>query len=193
MNPDSGEILEIGHGLPGNNGLKVLNSALRHLNPPGMKKIIFSFLSACGIFACGVSSQQKEVPEKVRYAFHHQFPGTTDVEWSNEGGGEYEAEFTMDGKERSATFSVDGVLKEIETEVRSEDVPSEVMNTIGVQFSGFKIKEIESVQLPDSTIYYEFELKNGAAAKEVRISGDGKILKQEDDDRDEDDAQTPIP
>ncbi|NOZ33869.1 MAG: hypothetical protein GXO80_01045 [Chlorobi bacterium] len=139
---------------------------------------VFSF-SACG--------QNKNVPTKVKTAFSQKFPDAAKIKWDKEGKTEWEAEFKMNGKEYSANFTVDGIWKETESEIRKSEIPTNVKNTIDNEFSGYKIKEAEISETVEGKVY-EFELRKEKTEMEVAVSPTGKVVKKElKKENDEDD------
>ena len=141
--------------------------------------ILFS-LSACG-------QKKDEVPENVKTAFNQKFPNATKVKWGKENSSEWEAEFKMDGMEYSANFNNDANWLETEYEIEVNDLPELVKSTIVKEFKDYKIKESEISETAEGKVY-EFEIKKGEERLEVAIDKEGKVVKKEqlNDEDDED-------
>ena len=148
--------------------------------------ILTMLLGTMALTACG---QKENVPAKVKTAFEQKFPSATKVNWDKENATEWEAEFKMDSKEYSANFSSDGKWLETEYEISKSAIPQAVNSTLENDFSGYKIEKTEMSETADGKVY-EFELKKGKSNLEVAISPDGKVVKkevkEEDDENDED-------
>jgi len=142
-----------------------------------MKRVTILMLSLVMILsqAC---AQKAEVPNQVKDAFSKKFPTAKKVKWEKEHETEWEAEFKMDGMEYSANFSTDGTWMETEYEIEKSDIPAAVKQTLDQEFAGYEIEEAEISETKDGKVY-EFELEKGKNEFEVRILLDGRVLKKE--------------
>ncbi len=113
-------------------------------------KSLLLFLTMTITISC--LSQKTTPPAAVQSAFTKNFPGTTAKKWDKEEGN-YEANFTKDGKEMSAVFDANGKLK------------------------GAKIEEAAIVVKPNGEKIYEAEIKG----KDLLFDVQGKFLKEEKD------------
>lgn len=147
-----------------------------------MKTLIIgmSLLIAISFSSC----DQEKAPEKVKAAFNQKFPNAEETDWEMEKENEWEAEFEVDEKEMSATFSQDGMWLETETEVEVEDLPASVKQTLKAQFKDYEVEETEYVESPESN-GYEIELEGKDGDIEILIGKDGEVLKQ-NPEKDED-------
>jgi hypothetical protein len=131
-----------------------------------MKK--FLLLSVSSIVFCSAAFSAKP-PQAVLTAFQEKFPTATDVDWSKEKSGEWEAEFELaDDKEISASFTPDGRWLETETEMAFSELPAPIRTAL----QGKKIKETERIEKADGSIWYEVEVKR----KEMIFDASGKKL-----------------
>ena len=147
-----------------------------------MKTIILmlSFLSV-SLFA----SAQKTPPSSVSNTFASKFKNAEKVKWDMEEADEWEAEFMMNGKESSASFDLSGKWLETETEIKENELPAAVKNTLDSQYAGYKIEESESIESPDFT-GYEIALENKEKYVEVQVTPNGKLtVKTEMNENDE--------
>lgn len=142
-----------------------------------MKTLKISLLSICfiGIFSCQQAKNSVEAPAAVIESFNGLFADVSELEWENEDS-QWEADFSMNGNNYSASFDNNGVWIETEEEIEIEDVPPATKYTLDSRYSKYSIEESEKVT-NQSGIAYEFELKNGDDEMELLISSDGEVLK----------------
>jgi hypothetical protein len=129
-------------------------------------------------------SNSAEVPKKVKEAFTMKFPTFKKVSWDEEEEGEWEAEFKLKGVEYSANFLEDGTWMETEHEIKKSAIPAIIKNTLANEFAGYKIDEAEVSETVEG-MYYEFELEKSKHEMEVSIDMNGKVIKQEMSDNNE--------
>ncbi len=153
-----------------------------------MKKIKY-FIAAglIGIlFTMPACSKKIEVPPKVQSAFNSKFPDAANVKWSKESETEFEAEFRLAGEEASVNFSQDGKWVETEKEISKKSLPAPVMASLNSQYSGYKTGEIAFTETAEGESFYEMELKKGKEELIIHVSSDGKVIKVEaEDEQDE--------
>lgn len=136
-----------------------------------MKKVMFLFLLSLGT-SFSVRAQ-KTPPQTVVTAFNQKFPGMTDVDWSKEKNGEWEAEFEQGDVEISANFSANGAWLETETEISVTALPQAALDYLAVNFKGKKVKEASKIVTPDGKTTYEAEVKGRG---DLMFDADGKYL-----------------
>jgi len=145
-----------------------------------MKRIFFVVLMfvAFNLGAVG----QTAVPENVKAVFEKMFPEAKSIKWSAEDSKTWEAEFKMKCKKMSANFDGDGKWMETETEMKARNLPDNVLNVVKTEFPGYRIDEACLVESPDMKAY-EIEIEKKEAGKEIElevlVSADGKILKKD--------------
>ena len=135
-----------------------------------MKKLFI----AIAIFTT-VSCLTKDIPQTVKDAFSKSFPGITVKKWDKEDGN-YEANFSKDGKSMSATFTATGVLEETETDIKVSELPAGVEDYIKTNYKDATIKEAAIIVRGSNTMY-EAEVKG----KDLLFDESGKFLKEEED------------
>ena len=143
--------------------------------------IVFTFISVS-------SFSQKGPSEVVKNEFSKKYSAAKSVKWANEEKNEWEAEFTMAGKQMSASFDNSGKWLEAETSITEKELPASVVATLNKDFSGYKKGDIsifESTEMKG----FELGLKKGETSIEVIFDNNGKILKKtdvkEEDENDE--------
>lgn len=131
--------------------------------------LIFITLSACS---------QSRVPDAVKTTFISKFPTVQKAHWGREGQTEWEAEFTLNGKDMSANFDLNGNWKETETTLSMNELPGKVRAALTQHFSDFKVKEAAYSETPSANVY-EVIVKKGNNRKEISFNAEGKIITQE--------------
>jgi hypothetical protein len=121
-----------------------------------------------------------EIPQKVQQGFKNKFPEVKKVKWSKENTDEFEAEYKINGIEKSSNFDKDGQWLVTETEIKSEQLPVAVMAVIKKDFSDFKIEEAEKAETASNQLFYEVTLEKKESNLEVKFSPEGKIISKEE-------------
>jgi len=148
-----------------------------------MKTVILgmSMLIAISFNAC----DQEQAPEKIKSAFNQKFPNAEEVDWDMEKNNEWEAEFEVDENDMSATFDQNGQWLETETEIEENELPESVTLRLKNNFKGYEIEKAEYLESPEYK-GYELELEGKDGDITVLIGMDGKKLKQEAEEENED-------
>ncbi|MEZ4927461.1 MAG: PepSY-like domain-containing protein [Saprospiraceae bacterium] len=134
-----------------------------------MQKLMLCLLVCAGtsFAACG----QKTPPEVIISAFKQKFQNVSELKWSKEKNGDWEAEFEQNEMDMSANFSANGTWLETETEIKVSDLPTSVQNAL----TGKKVKEAAKIERADGSIVYEAEVKH----KDLLYDASGKLLTPE--------------
>jgi len=137
-----------------------------------MKKILF--LSLVALASCFSAFAQKNPPQAVLNSFNQKFPGATDVEWSREKNGEWEAEFdAAEGRETSTNFSPDGAWLETETEIAVAELPAAVRDAVAKMRPGKKIREAARILDASGGTSYEVEI----GRKDLIFDAEGNLVR----------------
>ena len=150
--------------------------------------IILSVLLLVFTFA---ASAQKVAPEPVKKAFAQKFAAAKSVKWDNESATEWEAEFTMNGKEMTATYENSGKWIESETGITSKQLPAAVSATLAKDFAGYKTGEMSIVESPELK-GFEIALTKNKAASEVIFDASGKVLQNTPADKEDEKVEKPV-
>jgi hypothetical protein len=133
-------------------------------------KRFFGILFAI-ICVATVANAQKlsadKVPAPVKTAFAKLHPGAK-ANWELEKKN-YEAGFTVSGKETSEVYAASGVLLETEVEIKSTELPTAVL----AKLKGMKIAEAAKITKADGTVNYEAEVKG----KDLLFDAQGNAVK----------------
>lgn len=134
-----------------------------------MKRIFGIFVLIGGL--ASVSQAQKlnvaKVPASVKAAFTKLHPATK-VSWEMEKVN-YEAGFSLNGKEISEVYAKNGALLETEIEIKSSELPTPVL----AKLRGMKIAEAARITKADGTLNYEAEVKG----KDLLFDANGNPVK----------------
>ena len=130
-----------------------------------------------GLFFSIGTFGQSVLPGEVKSAFDKKFGQAKEVKWSKENAKEWEAEFTLGGKDMSASFDPSGKWIETETEMKLADFPATVRDAIQNKFPDYTISESVKIEKPGFS-GYQAELKKGKEVREVVFSGKGEIVSQ---------------
>lgn len=135
-----------------------------------MKKI-FGILILIGGFAATSQAQKlnaNKVPASVKAAFSKSYPKITKVSWEMEKQ-DYEAGFTVNGKNNSTLYSAKGILLETEVEIDKSELPILVITKL----KGMKIAEAAKITKANGTVLYEAEVKG----KDLLFDASGNPVK----------------
>jgi hypothetical protein len=168
-----------------------------------------TFLMAAGVAAilasCSSNRYQATdqttlvtVPTHMQTTFATEYPGATNVIWTNYNGDEvlissmdwdlygwptmdasdYVVRFDMDGEKHYAWYDSDGTW--IGTAVVVNDyktVPTAVTNYLNSYYPGYTISSVNKEWQKDR-VAYEVELKNSSTKVKLLIDGNGNVIKQ---------------
>lgn len=142
-----------------------------------MKKLLTcSILGAMFAFtACAQKLDAAKVPAEVKTAFAQKFPGAK-ATWEKENAKEYEAAFTMNGKEASANFLANGSWVETEMEISNAELPAAANKAIMAKYPGAVIEKVFKIDNATGATTYETEIKTGSKKREVLQDATGKII-----------------
>ena len=135
-------------------------------------KRVFAFMMVLTALSCSAQN----VPSEVKAAFAKNFPNTTVKKWDKEDGN-YEANFTKDGKTMSATFDAKGTWMETETDIKVSELPAVISDYVKANYKDATIKEASIISNPSAKKMYEAEVKG----KDLLFDENGKFLKIETD------------
>ena len=161
--------------------------------------LIMLILSFTAIVAYGQEKKKKytpdDLPKEVINAFHKDYPKASikgvGVE-KEHGVLLYEIESYDGSVKRDLLYSPAGKKIESEETIPMSAVPANVKLSLSREYPQGKVQKSELVNR-DSSVTYEFLVKDGSKTHEVVISPDGKIVKggkntqDKDEDEDEDD------
>jgi len=127
------------------------------------------------------NAQLRPIPTAVTNAFSKQYPGATEVKYSDQLSGVY-VTFLHNGEKMVASYSNKGVWKETTKESNFEQLPEEVKN--GFQKSRFADRTIDETKLilqpqPGDSIQYRLRaVKSGVEKKYLFFNSQGRLTKE---------------
>lgn len=139
-----------------------------------MKNIILMVVVT--VLSVSVAYAQKDVPQAAVTSLKQKFPNAQKVDWDKEKDGNFEAEFTLNGKEMSVTYSAKGEWLETETGILVSDLPAPVVAAFKKEHGAAKITEVAKIE-STKPIVYEIEYKSGLKTKEVMYDAQGNAAK----------------
>lgn len=104
-------------------------------------------------------------PAAVQAAFRKQFPNATEVEWEQENGFVWEAEFAQEGQELEAIYWKDGRFIATERDIAVAELPAAVR----AKLEQLTILEAEEYTMPSGSRAYGVEIKTQNGKTEERF------------------------
>ncbi|TDD95954.1 PepSY-like domain-containing protein [Flavobacterium cellulosilyticum] len=139
-----------------------------------MKKLLM-IMSIVLIYSCAFAGTP---PEAVKKAFLKKFSTASKVSWGKESPKEWEAEFTYEGSKVSANFSEDGTWLETEREIKIDNLPKGILESVKSKYSDWKIAEVDKTDSSKHGTIYEVDLKKGMKSKSLAFKEDGTSIKE---------------
>ncbi len=159
-----------------------------------MKKLFFALL--IGLFSTALMAQnaatkekdEKEekktkvtVPAAVKDAFAKEFPTVKKVSWDAEDGG-FEAEFSLNGTDESATYDKTGHRKEVEVDIKTTELPAAAQEYVKAHYAAYKLVEAAKITNDKNVVTYEAEIGKDGKKWDVLFDATGKFIKQVEGD-----------
>ena len=141
-----------------------------------MRKKIFALALLTGLYGCNSIWNKADIPEAVKVRFTELYPTAKNVAWEKESHG-FEAEFDVNGRERSILFNSGGELLSSAEEVETQYLPEEAHSEIRLRYAAYRIEEVNRVVKQQQT-YYEVELEQGKHELLLTFDSDGHLLQQ---------------
>lgn len=114
------------------------------------------------------------LPDAVQRAFAQKYP-LVNPSWERDGG-LYKAEF-QDDYEVEAWFRSNGEWVRTETDLKGTDPPSLVQDYVDKHYGGYRIDDLDLIEMPGPTSYYVIELeKNGQPDVRLKLGTNGQLI-----------------
>ena len=149
-------------------------------------------LAALGLAVVAARADEEKVPldkvpKAVLDAFKGKFPaaqikGATKEE--EDGQTVYEIESTLNGLGLDALLTPAGAFVEVEKEVKPADLPAAVSAALKARYPGATVEKAEEVTKKDTTVYEAHVKTAGGKGVEAVFDRDGKLLKEEEGEKD---------
>ncbi len=126
----------------------------------------------------------KDVPVNVKSSLEKNY-AIKNADWDNEGLN-YEASFEQKGKETSVVFDHAGFILEIEIEIKKNELPGAVLETLKKDYADFELEEAAKIE-SKGVITYETEIEKGEQTFDLIFDALGKVIRKESKENDEKD------
>lgn len=135
-----------------------------------MKKVVYVVALLVSITTASQAQKlnKAKVPIAVTAAFAKTHANVAKVSWSKEGSN-FEAEFTLNGKETSEVYAPNGTFIEAEVEINVADLPAAVKTKLKDQ----KVTEAAKITKANGSVIYEAEIKG----KDLLFDANGNLVK----------------
>lgn len=140
-----------------------------------MKKSILLFFALI-MLSFNAIYGQKGVPASAITALKQKFPEAKKGKWEKEKNGDFEANFKVNGKSMSATFSPTGEWLETESTIPVSALPALVVAAFKKEHGTATIKAADKIESANA-ISYEIEYKDGLKTKEIVYDAQGVVVK----------------
>lgn len=155
-----------------------------------MKYVLFIAMligfSTSGAFAQTKEAKESEedekaemkatVPAVVLQAFAKDYPGKK-AKWDAEDQG-FEAMFTVNGVEASASYSKTGHLESAEMEILVSELPAAAKAYALKNYSTYKLTEAAKMTDDKNVVTYEAEVKKDGKSMDLIFDANGSFIKQ---------------
>lgn len=121
------------------------------------------------------------VPAAVKDAFAKEFPTVKKVSWDAEDG-DFEAEFTLNGTDESATYDKTGHRKDLEVDIKTSELPAPVLEYVKSHYAAYKLIEGAKITNDKNVVTYEAEIGKDGKKWDVLFDATGKFIKQVEGD-----------
>ncbi|MCF6405975.1 hypothetical protein L3C95_23950 [Chitinophaga filiformis] len=139
-----------------------------------MKHLILFLLMGTAVSAYAQKADQPvTVPAPVTKSFQQQYPKATGVKWKMKDN-QYKAEF----EKHDVWYDATGKVVKQKEDIKEADLPATVKQAVQQQFAGYKIHDADK-HTEGSAVTYKLELKNDTEKRDVTLSADGKVQKNE--------------
>lgn len=122
---------------------------------------------------------ESQVPSVVLNNFKKEFPKASDVEWELKGT-EYEVDYEIGFADHEAWFDGAGKMVKHTEEVKENDFPEAVRNTIKKEYSGYRTSDAKKITQGDQ-VTYQLELEKGNIEWKILFSTTGTELSKVND------------
>jgi len=145
------------------------------------RKIVFTCCISLFFLLNNSCAQLRPIPKAVTNAFAKQYPGSTDVQYSDQLSGVY-VTFQWNGEKMVASYSNKGVWQHTTKESTFEMLPAEVKD--GFQKSKYADRTIDETKMilqpnPGDSVQYRLRaVKSGVEKKYLYFNSQGRLTKE---------------
>ncbi|HJZ39560.1 MAG TPA: PepSY-like domain-containing protein [Bacteroidales bacterium] len=142
------------------------------------KFCVLFFMSAV-IFSCVGNNPVIKVPEAAQRSFVSRYGTDKEVQWKKTGENDYQAVFQSGHQPAVAFYDRNGNWLKTETELKSNELPLVIVETVKNAFRGSSISKSFQVEKNSGENTFLISLKRGNRVREVELSSGGVILSDE--------------
>lgn len=137
----------------------------------------FILIAAAGLLLTNLSQGQDlnptAVPSVVINKFNKAFPGANSVEWERKGEW-YTADFDLKWRDHEVWLNAQGAIVKHKKEIKENELPKAVAQQIKLDYSGYRIDDIDQYEI-QKQFFYKVELKKEGLESEVFYNIHGKV------------------
>ena len=122
---------------------------------------------------------EAQVPAEAKKSLTAAYPTAAEIKWEKKKE-LYKAGFKIGKADHDLWLSADGKIMKHRLEIKKDELPAAVHETIKKDFSSYKIDDCEKTE-EKGVATYKVELKNEAGKKNVRFDADGKLITKKND------------
>ena len=145
-----------------------------------MKYSFFLFALVTSFFVRAQDLTEAQLPGEVKKTFTAAYPSASEVKWEKKKE-LYKAGFKTGKTDHDVWLSADGKVTKHRFEIKKEELPAVITETIKKDFSSYKIDDCEKTEAK-GIASYKVELKSDAGKKNVHFDADGKMITKKNDD-----------
>lgn len=142
-------------------------------------KFVVVFLVCTVIFSCGGNSPVIKPPEAAQRSFVSRYGTDKEVLWKKTGENDYQAVFQSGEQPAVAYYDRNGNWLKTETELKSNELPLVIVETVKNAYRGSSISGAFLVEKNSGENTFLISLKRGNQLSEVELSSGGVILSNE--------------
>lgn len=138
------------------------------------KLVIAALFGIAALSFQSCKGQEVKVPQAAKTAIQKAYPQVKQFTWEKEDGN-YEGNWKVNGKDRSALFTADGQFVGSETEINPSDLPSAAREYVAKSKKS-KIKEASLNKDATGKVTYEADIKDEGT---LLFDASGNFVKKE--------------
>lgn len=140
-----------------------------------MKLLCIAFFVLLSSIDFAQSLETKDVPQMIQSKFKSGFSRAVNVKWNKENS-IYKANFTSGKKKMSVNFDENGEIIQTETNIRINDLPVEVKESVSTNYPEYKITNAARI-VSKYAITFKAEVTTGKKIMGLFYDEHGALLK----------------
>jgi len=140
--------------------------------------LLFALIISCFVQAQDLTEAQ--VPTEVKKSFTAAYSSVAELKWEKKKE-LYKADFKTGKTDHDVWLSADGKITKHRFEIKNEELPLPIQETIKKDFATYKIDDCEKTE-EKGISSYKVKLKSEAGKKNVHFDKDGKLINKKNED-----------